>query len=186
MAQSPPPAINQGGIVNNASYTQTTGPIAPGSITAIFGTNLNDGSTVLSSTIDADGKLVTSLAGASVKVNDISAPLFYSTPQQLGIQIPVELAGQASASVQVTVNGQMSAPQTIFLDAAAPGIFTTGTQRTPAAAALHENNISPLSTRNPARPNEVIVLFATGLVKSRTSRGTSGLPGNRRRLLQAQ
>jgi uncharacterized protein (TIGR03437 family) len=46
---------------------------------------LNDGSTVLSTGFGNDGRLITSLGGTTVRVNNIPAPMFFSTPQQLGI-----------------------------------------------------------------------------------------------------
>jgi len=87
------PAVNAAGVVNNASFAAGTNPVAPGSIAAVFGTNLNDGSSVLFSSFGTDGKLVTTLGGAQVKINGVAVPLFYSTPAQLGIQIPTDLTG---------------------------------------------------------------------------------------------
>ena len=158
-----PPAVSDGGVVNSASYAPSPVPVAPGSIAAIFGSNLNNGSAVLFSCFGPDGKLATSLGGASVRINDIPAPMFYSTPGQLGIQIPFELAGQTSATIQATVGGQTSLSRTIFLDALAPGIFTANNQGTGAAAALHEDGVTPVTEQRPARPGEVVVLYATGL-----------------------
>jgi uncharacterized protein (TIGR03437 family) len=166
------PAVSEGGVVNNASYAPHPAAVAPGSIAAVFGTSLNDGSTIASSFLGADGKLTTTLGGASLTVNGIPAPMFYSTPYQLGIQIPTELAGETSAMVQVTANGQTSAPQTIFLDAFAPGIFTTTQQGIGRAAALHEDGFSPITGQNPARLGEVITLFATGLGATSPPLGT--------------
>ena len=159
----PVPVVNEGGVVNNASFAPSPAPVAPGSIAAVFGSNLNDGSEVLASSFGPDGKLVTSLGGSSVTINDIPAPLFYSTPGQLGIQIPAELAGQTTATIQVTVNDQTSIPRTIFLDSLAPGIFTVNEQGSGPAAVLHEDNVTAVTEQNPARPGEVVVLFATGL-----------------------
>ena len=73
------------------------------------------------------------------------------------------LAGQTSATIQVTVGGQTSTARTIFLDALAPGIFTLTQDGRGAAAVLHEDGVTPVTAQNPARPNEVVVLFATGL-----------------------
>ncbi|MBI3935075.1 MAG: SBBP repeat-containing protein [Acidobacteria bacterium] len=159
----PLPAVNDGGVVNNSSFAPSPAPVAPGSIAAVFGSNLNNGSTVLFSSFGPDGKLVTSLGGASATINNIAAPMFYSTPGQLGVQIPFELAGQTSAQIVVTVGGQTSVSRTIFLDVLAPGIFTANNQGTGAAAVLHEDGVTPVTAQSPARPGEVVVLFATGL-----------------------
>jgi uncharacterized protein (TIGR03437 family) len=157
------PVVFDGGVVNNASFATSPAPVAPGSIAAVFGTNLNDGSMVLFSSFAPDEKLVTTLGGASVTVNNIPAPMFYSTPGQLGIQIPFELATLGAATLQVTVGGQASAPITIALDGLAPGIFTFSQDGNGAAAALHTDGVTPVTPQNPAKTNEVVVLFGTGL-----------------------
>jgi len=162
---SPPapggPVVSAGGIVNNASYAANPAPVAPGSIAAIFGTGLNNGTQVLSSAFGPDGKLVTTLGGASATVGGISAPMFYSTSGQLGVQIPVELAG-TSASVLVTVGGLTSQPQTVNLAPAKPGLFTVSQDGRGAAVCMHTDGVTPVTASKPANPNEVIILYGTG------------------------
>jgi len=170
-APLPPPDVFDGGVVNNASFARNPAPMAAGSIAAIFGSNLNDGSQLPSSQFGSDGKLVTTLGGASVTINGIAAPLFYSFPSQLGVQIPYEVAGQTTASVVVTVAGQPSTPRTIFLDFTAPGIFTLNQQGTGQGAILIANSdilVAPVGaipgrTSRPARRGEIITIFCTGL-----------------------
>jgi uncharacterized protein (TIGR03437 family) len=157
------PAITEGGVVNNASFALSPAPLAPGSIAAIFGTNLNDGSSVFFTTTGPDGKLVTMLGGASVTVNDIPAPMFYSTPGQLGIQIPFEVAGLTLASIRVSVSGQASAPQNIIISNFSPGIFTTNQQGAGPAVALHDNGVTLVTTGNAAHLGEAVIFFGTGL-----------------------
>ncbi|MBI3933560.1 MAG: hypothetical protein HY316_02640 [Acidobacteria bacterium] len=168
----PPPAVFSGGVVNNASFAPDPAPTAPGSIAAIFGTNLNNGSQNPSSGFGQDGKLLTTLGGASVKINDFDAPIFYSFSGQLGVQIPFELEGQNSASVIVTVAGQNSEPRTIFLDSTAPGIFTLNQAGTGQGAVLIANSdilVAPAGsipgrTSRPAqRGVDIITIFCTGL-----------------------
>jgi uncharacterized protein (TIGR03437 family) len=166
-----PPAIFPGGIVNNASFALDPAPMAPGSIAAIFGTDLNDGSEIPSSSVGDDGKLVTELGGTSATVNGIPAPVFYSFLGQVGVQIPFELAGETSATVVVTVNGQASEPRTIFLESEAPGIFTLNQEGRGQGAVLFSNTdiiVAPAEsvpgrTSRPARAGENITIFCTGL-----------------------
>ena len=164
-APPPPtaPVVFEGGVVNNASFAASPAPVAPGSIAAVFGQNLNAGSTLWFSNFGQDGKLVTSLGGATVAINGIPAPLFYSTPQQLGIQIPVQLAGQASAIIVVTVAGESSAPRSLNLAEHAPGIFTVNQQGSGIASVLHENGGAQVTVANPAQPGELLTFFMTGL-----------------------
>ena len=162
-APLPAPVVSDGVVVNNASFALHPAPLAPGSIAAVFGSDLHIGAPMVFSSFGPDGWLVTSLGGTSVRINNIPAPMFYSTPGQLGIQIPFELAGQTSATIQVTVGGQTSVSRTIFLDALAPGIFTLSQDGRGAAAALHEDGFTPVTAPGPARPGEIVVLYATGL-----------------------
>jgi uncharacterized protein (TIGR03437 family) len=169
----PAPSVADGATVNNASFALHPAPLAPGSIAAIFGSNLNDGTPDCSSSFGPDGKLITFLCGASVTVNDIPAPLFYATPGQLGIQIPFELAGSPSADIVVTVLGQSSTPRTVFLDAAAPGIFTLNQAGTgPGAILIAISDVPTLAvatgsvpgaTSRPARRGEFVTIYLTGL-----------------------
>jgi uncharacterized protein (TIGR03437 family) len=157
-----PPEVSEGGVVNNGSFAPSPAPVAPGSIAAVFGSNLNDGTFVLASSFGANGRLTTTLGGASATVNNIPAPMFYSTPGQLGIQIPFEITG-SSATIRVTVAGQTSTPRTFSIDAVAPGVFTTTADGRGTAAVLHQDGVTPVTAQNPAKPNEVVVFFVTGL-----------------------
>jgi uncharacterized protein (TIGR03437 family) len=159
-----------GGVVNNASFSPDPAPMAPGSIAAIFGSNMNDNSSNANSTF-VNGKLATGLGAASVKINGIDAPMFYSFPSQIGVQIPFELAGQTSAQLVLTVAGQSGTPRTIFLSPTAPGIFTLNQAGTGQGAILIANSdilVAPAGsvpgrTTRPARRGEIITIFCTGL-----------------------
>lgn len=157
------PNVSEGGIVNNASFAPSPSPVAPGAIAAIFGTGLDNGSQVLSSAFGANGKLVTTLGGASVTVGGIPAPMFYATPGQLGIQIPIELAGQTTADVQVTVGGLTSQARGVALQSLAPGLFTASQDGKGAAICLHSDGKTPVTAANPAHPSEQVVFYGTGL-----------------------
>jgi uncharacterized protein (TIGR03437 family) len=161
-----PPAVYDGGVVNAASFAPHPAPVAPGSIAVVFGNNLNDGTNAAARDFGPDGKLPIMLGGASVKINGTPVPLFSSihTPSydQLTVQIPFELAGQASATVEVTVAGQTTAPRTFFVDMAAPGIFTVNQQGTGGGVLTHLNGTA-VSEQDPAHPNEVLIMYATGL-----------------------
>jgi hypothetical protein len=64
------------GVANAASYDAA---VAPGSIAALFGTNM----TGLSEASAQSLPLPTVLAGLSVKVNGLTAPLFYASAGQI-------------------------------------------------------------------------------------------------------
>ncbi len=164
------PTVNALGVVNNASFAAGSNPVAPGSIAAVFGTNMNDGSSVLFSSFGADGRLVTTLGGAQVTINGSAVPIFYSTPAQLGIQIPADLTG-SSASIQVTIGGETSAAQMIPLAPVAPGLFSTDQSGQGQGAILIANTnilVAPTGSipgreSRPAKPGDFITIFCTGL-----------------------
>lgn len=173
----PPPNFSVEGVVNNGSYAKYPAPVAPGSIAAVFGSNLNDGTVVLFSALDDEGKVVTTLGGSSATVNGVAAPMFYSTIGQLGIQIPFETAGLTTADIVVTVNNQTSIPRAISLVPTAPGIFTANQEGTGLAAVLHQDGITPVTAQNPAHPGEIVIIYVTGLGVLTPPLATGGLSG---------
>ena len=170
-----PPFVVSGGVLNAASFAPEPAPLAPGSIAVIFGGNLNDGSQVLSPSLGPDGKVTTSLAGTQVTVNNVPAPILYSLPSQVAIQIPFEVARQNTASVVVAVGGQASFPRTINIAPAAPGFFTRNQAGTGEAIVVHEDGVSLVTVQNPARRNEVVTFYLTGLGILNPALGT-GVP----------
>lgn len=158
-------AIHEQGIVNNASCGLASTSLAPGTIAAIFGINLTDGTSCLAPScypkIGPDGRLNTILAGTQVLVNGSPAPIYYASPSQVGIQLPSELSGN-SATVQVVVGGGASPPTTVSIAPVSPGIFSFSADGRGAGAITHPDG-SAVSTTNPAHPGEVVILYATGL-----------------------
>ena len=176
----PPPAavISDGGIVNNAGYDRASPAIAPGMIVAVFGSNLTDGSSCLppacNPVFGANGTLNTNMNGTEVLLNGIPAPMFYSSPGQLGIQVPTELAG-SSAAVQVRVQGQASLSRTVSIAPASPGIFSYTADGKGSGAISHADG-SPISPQTPARAGELVTLYATGLGQVAPAVATGMLP----------
>jgi uncharacterized protein (TIGR03437 family) len=166
----PAPSVNALGVVNNASFVAGSNPIAPGAIAAVFGSNMTDGSSVLFSSFGPDGKLVTTLAGAQVTINGEAAPMFYATPGQLGIQIPVDITG-SSATIEVSVAGKTSAAENIPIALVAPGLFSTDQNGHGQGAILIANTntlVAPTGSipgrdSRPAKPGDFITIFCTGL-----------------------
>jgi uncharacterized protein (TIGR03437 family) len=163
-----PPAI--GAIVNGATFA--AGALAPGSVAALFGTNLTDnGSTCLPPACNpafrSDKRLSATLAGAQVEINGVPVPLFYASPIQLGIQIPTELAAGSTATVQVIVDGQSSAASTLNTAAFSPGIF---------AGAITHANGTVVNTANPAAALETVTIYANGLGQASPAVLTGMLP----------
>ena len=174
----PPPLLPPGAVVNGASFAPGSNAVAPGTIVAIFGDNLTDGRSCLPPSCNprfgSNGSLKTTMTGTQVTVNGTLAPIFYSLPTQVGIEIPSELTG-ASATVKVTVNGQASALETIAIEPVSPGIFTFTSDGKGAGAFTHLDG-SPVTQQNPAHAGELVILYATGLGQVTPSVPTGALP----------
>jgi uncharacterized protein (TIGR03437 family) len=132
------PAINAGGVVNAGSYA--AGGVAPGSIVAIFGTNLA-GSLAVASSIP----LSTSLGDvSSVTFNGVAAPFYFVSGGQINAQLPWNVlpSGTTSgtATVVLTRSTGTSAPQSVNIVASMPGIFTVSQNGLGQAIATDNND----------------------------------------------
>lgn len=164
------PQVSSGGVVNAASYAPAPSPVAPGSIAAIFGTNLSKG------VFRPEGFPLPTLAGGvCVTFDGVPAPLFFGSPNQLNVQVPFELSGRSSASVAVSAEGSVSSPVPVNLSREAPGIFTLSDDGQGPGRILHSSDFSTVSFANPAKIGEVVSIYATGLGPTSPSLGT-GLP----------
>lgn len=144
--------------VNNAA-SNLTGPIAPGEIVTITGLGL--GPTQLASGHLGNGGLYDSqLAGTSVQVNGVAAPMIYTSGTQVSAIVPYEVSGP-TAQVTVIYQGQTSAPTTIALVPSAPALFTLDSTGKGQAAAVNQDG-SINTPETPNRIGSVLSLFATG------------------------
>jgi uncharacterized protein (TIGR03437 family) len=144
-------------VTNGASNLM--GPVAPGEIVSIYGSNLGPPSPVAyqSGGGTAAG---TQLGGASVTFNGISAPILYASAGQLTAIVPYAVSGQ---SLQVAGSYQGSATFSISvpLAASAPALFTADSTGIGPALAANQDGSSN-STTHPAAAGSVITLYATG------------------------
>jgi uncharacterized protein (TIGR03437 family) len=131
-------------VVNEANYAAGA-PLAPGSVAAIFGTYLTSTPTTNSAL-----PLPTTLGGTTVHINGISAPIYATTPAQVNVQIPWELAGQPTATLQVSVDGIDGDAVTINLADTAPYLFVL-------------NGRAFVGKNLPVQPGSLLTAFCTGL-----------------------
>jgi uncharacterized protein (TIGR03437 family) len=151
---STPISITANGIVNAASYSPSA--LAPGSLAAVFGVFTGTTPAVVSTF-----PWPITLSGVSVKFNNISAPLYYVSENQVNVQVPWELATASAAAVTVTVNGQSSKPESIAIASAAPGVFQTGTGQ---AIVQDAQSYRLIDGANPAHPGiSYVSIYCTGL-----------------------
>ena len=159
MATQSAPVLFANGTVNVASYTPATtanGAVAPGSMVAIFGTDLAGGT----------GRAVvvplqTTVLDTTVTMNGVAVPLFYVSKTQINAQVPYETA-LGTVNIQVLRGTQTTSVQNAQVTSTAPGVFTLNQQGTGPGAFLHAN-FQGISDTNPATGGETILMYATGL-----------------------
>jgi uncharacterized protein (TIGR03437 family) len=151
-------SVSIGIVANGASFH--SGPIAPGELVVIGGSGLGP-ATLVSAVPGADGSYSSQLAGATVLVDGIAAPLVYASANAVAAIVPSSVAGE-TAQVTATYQGQASMSFSIGAAPAAPGIFTRDSNGAGPAAALNQDG-STNTPANPATAGDIITLFATGL-----------------------
>ena len=157
-ALQPAPVVAVNGVVNAAS---SSGAIAPGSLTTIFGTGLAATTRTWNSADFVDGKLPVQLDGVSVDIKGKPAYVYFVSPNQIHVIAPADTA-EGAVRVIVT-NNRVSTSAMAQLQAVAPAFFTNGKY----VIATHANGrlVGPanqLTGATPAKPGEAIVLYGTG------------------------
>jgi uncharacterized protein (TIGR03437 family) len=143
------PTASGTAVVNAASFKQ---PVAPGSLITIFGNSFaakTSSAQIL--------PLPTTLAGTSVTIGGVAAPLVFVSPGQINAQLPAGVStGQASC--QVNFGGVQSQSVSFPVAATAPGVFYWQTN-----SGIVTNQDGTLNTpQNPAARGSTVTLWATG------------------------
>jgi len=161
---SGPPAATFGGAVNGATFDSDV-PIAPGTLISIFGNQLSTGfagATTL--------PLPTEMAGTSVTIDGVPAPLTFVSSGQINAQVPNEVGG-GRRLVQVTRDGVAGNIIGAAVGGRSAGLFRFGIGEYGAIVNNTQGGNFPLPREfsrpgfntAPARPGDVLSIFATGL-----------------------
>ena len=152
------PIYDATSIVNAAD--NQSGALAPNTLGTIYGANLAY-STAAITPANIQGGVLPIVLGSSeteVFVNHYAADLYYVSPSQINFLVPPNmLAGPAV--VQVTIDGLAGPAISFTLAAAAPGLFQLDLQN----AVATEPDGSVLTPASPAKPGDIVTLYATGL-----------------------
>jgi uncharacterized protein (TIGR03437 family) len=152
------PAVSSGGVVSAANFAGNQ-PLAPGSFGAIFGTNLSAGLTV-----STQLPLSTQLGGTSVILGGKQLPLLFVSGAQINVVVPYDTPVNSTQQLVVQNGSAISIPQSVFIAAAEPAIFTQNGSGTGAALIeVYNSDDSALPIDSPVSAGDVIVLFCTGL-----------------------
>jgi uncharacterized protein (TIGR03437 family) len=155
--------------VISADLDKNATTLAPGELISIFGANLAKVSTDLRGWTGST--LPFFLNGVSVDVAGRQAPLLYVSPGQINAQIPVD-APAGPVAVTVSNGNALGTAYTVSLAAIAPAIFFS-----PVPAVLKNADFSLVSSSNPAKAGDVLLIYATGLGQTAPAIATGGVVG---------
>jgi uncharacterized protein (TIGR03437 family) len=136
-------------VVNAASLT--AGAVAPGEAVTIFGSGMG-AQAGAGAVIDSTGLLANQLAGTEVRFDGVPAPLFYAQANQINVQVPYTVAGNATTHIEVFYQAVSVNTIDVAVAAAAPGIFST---------AVNQDGTYNSAT-NPAPRGTFLTFYATG------------------------
>jgi uncharacterized protein (TIGR03437 family) len=148
-----PKAAVTAALAANLDKTATT--LVPGGLATVFGTALNKVAADLGAW--RGSQLPTVLNGTRVSIAGQAAPLIYVSANQVNLQVPVDTPAGAQTVTVDNGNGASTA-FSINVAAAAPAIFFS-----PFPAVLKNSNFSLVSTTNPAKAGDVLLVYLTGL-----------------------
>ncbi len=154
----PAPSATISEVANAASGVR--GAISPGEIVAIKGEGMGPAEGV-SLKLTADGKVDTTLAGTRVLLDEVAAPILYTSARQVNLVVPYEVSGRNTVQLVVEYQGVKSAAYTMQASATAPGIFTVTQNGRGQGAILNQDN-SYNSSAAPAGVGSIVQVFATG------------------------
>lgn len=124
-----------------------------------------------------DGPLPTTLAGVTITVNGVAAPILTVSNGQVEFQTPCE-AVAGSATVVFNVNGGTATVSGVPVATYQPGIFEYTSGGRKYGIVLHDDG-TYVTPQNPARRGERLKMFLTGLgpVTRRAVTGSAGVGG---------
>ena len=171
-AQTPgKPAISSGGVVGAGLSVPAVHALSPNGIAVVFGSNFAAPGTysVAGSASLVNGRLSTELDGTCVLVGGVRAPVLALTPTQVNFQVPQTLAS-GTIAVQVATgcggaNEQRSDPENVPAQTASPEFFyfaQNASGQNPIAA-FDVSSGTVVGTAAPAKPGDVLTLYANGL-----------------------
>jgi uncharacterized protein (TIGR03437 family) len=155
-AASVPPNVAAVQVVNAGS--RVAGPVAPGEIVSILGSQLGAGQAQYA---DDWSALPTTLGDTQVLINGRPAPILFVQSGEIQIQIPYELANANAAQLEVLWQGAPIGVASLSVTPAVPGIYSLDGTGSNTALVLEETGA--LNQQNsPAGSGWMMTAFLTG------------------------
>jgi uncharacterized protein (TIGR03437 family) len=163
------PSYTAAGIVKDGNWA--AGPFAPNSIVTIFGSRLARSEHTLTAADIKNNSLPLELNYTRVYLDNSPVPLFYVSEGQINFLVPGRRA--IGKSVLWVAREGWAGPQIpIDIVDAAPGLFALSS----GFAIASHRDFTLVSPDSPAHPGETVVLWATGLGKTRQNPSDGELP----------
>jgi uncharacterized protein (TIGR03118 family) len=153
---APPSGITA--VVNAANWQN--GPIAPGELIVIGGQTVG-AIPLVATTIPTTGGIGTSLGSTTVMINNVPAPILYSSGSETSVQVPDSLILSNTANIVVMTPGQTSNTFSVAMAQGAPGLFAANASGAGALAAMNQDGSINTAT-NAATDGSTVTLYATG------------------------
>ena len=144
------------GVANAASSAPFTAFLSPGEFLTLVGTGLAP------TTSEATVPFPTNLSGVQVLINQVAAPVYYVSPNQINVVVPYITTPQSVAQIQVINNGANSNVVTQFTGLTSAGVFTEPVGGIGDAAALHPD-FSVVTEDSPAQIGETVAVYLAGM-----------------------
>jgi uncharacterized protein (TIGR03437 family) len=154
------PVIAAGGAVSSASFAPLA-PLAPGSLVRISGSNLAQGSTLVT-----ELPLKTELNGTQVLLAGRSMPLRYASDGQIDAVVPFDVPINATQQMIVRRAASYSGPEPVIIAATQPAIFTkdgSGKGAALLAAIKPDGTQFIVDADNPVTEGDTVVISCAGL-----------------------
>jgi uncharacterized protein (TIGR03437 family) len=146
-----------GAVVDAAS--ESANPISPGKIIVIYGGGLGPSQGVTAA--PSNGVFGTQLAGTTVSVNGIAAPIFYASATQVNAIVPYEISG-TTANIMVAYAGGISSAFSVPVAASSPSFFSDNATGAGQAAAINDVDGTLNTAANPVKVGAYISFYETG------------------------
>jgi len=133
------PTLSAAAVTNAASGAG--GAVTPGEIVALYGTALGPAAPAFLQ-LTNPFLVANALAGVHVLFDGAPAPIIYASAGQVNAVVPYAVAGQPSTTLQVEYLGAVSAPVSLPVANALPGLFTVNSQGTGPGSILNNSDSS--------------------------------------------
>lgn len=154
-------------VVNYSGFTGTF-PVAPGSVASVYGDFGNVTTTTTPTVPSAANPMGVELAGVRVRINNVDAPLYFVSRNQINFVVPAETPN-GRHTVQVVSGGNVVASGSVLVFEVGPGLasLVPSDPTRPGVILNQDNSVNGSGTTQgyaskPAARNEIVQIYATG------------------------